>query len=202
MKHLLKVIRMRASVAAVIALGAIVPARADLLPIGVFAEFSFTDAGTPAIGCAPVDPTGNFCIPSSGTPSVFLGTPPWTFTSLEPSFLTVTDAFVAGDRFQVFDFGVSLGLTSLPSGNTDCGDDPVPCLATAGISHGTFSLGAGNHQITITPILAPSGGGAGYLQVQVTQIPEPSTWMLLGGCVVAIKLSRQRAKRKGMRPLL
>src|SRR5205807_246059 len=83
-----------------------------------------------ATGCDPADPAGPFCIPSSGTPTEFLDAPPWTFVApAAGALLTVTDAFLAGDRFQVFDFGASLGLTSAPVGNADCGDDPIPCLA-------------------------------------------------------------------------
>src|SRR5262245_16133740 len=139
MKHLLKGTRMLTNMAALLAFGAIAPARADVLPLSTWAEFSFTSAGTPATGCGQADPNGNFCVPSSGTPTEFLGAPPWTFTSSLPSFLTVTDAFQAGDRFQIFDSGMLIGLTSMPSGNADCGDDPVPCLATPGISQGVFS---------------------------------------------------------------
>jgi hypothetical protein len=163
---------------------------ASNLPVSTWAEFSFTTAGTPATGCGQVDPTDNFCVPSSGTPAEFLGTPPWTFTSVLISFLTVTDAFQAGDQFQVFDFGVPVGITSQPSGNADCGDDPVPCLAALDVSHGQFNLAAGDHQISIVPTLA--SGGSGFLRVD--PVPEPSAWMLLAGGFTAIWLSRRRPR--------
>jgi hypothetical protein len=103
------------------------PANAGPIQLGIFQEFAFTTAGTPATGCDPADPAGPFCIPSSGTPTTFLTAPPWTFVApVQGAILIVTDAFQAGDRFQVFDFGSSIGLTSLPAGNADCGDDPVP----------------------------------------------------------------------------
>src|SRR5882672_8473332 len=109
-------------------------AAAGVISTGVFYEFGFSTAGTPATGCDPADPAGPFCIPSSGTLTSFLTAPPWTFAAPQGAVLIVTDAFVAGDRFQVFDFGISLGLTSVPIGNGDCGDDPVVCLAAAGTS--------------------------------------------------------------------
>jgi len=126
---------------------------------------------------------------------VFLGAPGWTFTSPIASTLTVTDAFLAGDRFQIFDFGASLGLTSVPSGSADCGDDPVPCLAAAGISKGQFILGAGSHSISITPTLS-SGGGAAYLRVDsvAQQTPEPDSYILIGGCIAAMWLVRRRLR--------
>src|SRR5436190_1535633 len=110
---------------------------AGALPFGTFEEFAFSSPGTPATGCFPADPAGDFCISSSGTPTDFLDAPPWTVSApVQGVLLTVTDAFLAGDRFQVFDFGLPLGLTSAPFGNADCGDDPVPCLSTPGISSG------------------------------------------------------------------
>jgi len=123
---------------------AIQPVQADPISLGVFEEFAFTTAGTPATGCDPADPAGPFCISSSGTPTDFIGAPPWTFTAPAGGVeLTVVDAFTSGDRFTVFDLGASLGLTSAPPSNVDCGDDPVVCLAS-GLSQGHFSLAAGN----------------------------------------------------------
>ncbi len=166
------------------------PAAAGPIQLGVFQEFAFSTAGTPATGCDPADPAGPFCIPSGGTPTSFLSAPPWTFLApVQGAVLIVTDAFDAGDRFQVFDFGISLGLTSVPIGNGDCGDDPVVCLANAGISKGSFNLAAGNHSITITPTLAPVGGGSGYLRADA--VPEPVTWMLFGSGLIAVALFRR-----------
>jgi hypothetical protein len=94
------------------------PAAAGPIQLGVFQEFAFSTAGTPATGCDPADPAGPFCIPSGGTPTSFLTAPPWIFVApLQGAVLIVTDAFDAGDRFQIFDFGISLGLTSVPVGN-------------------------------------------------------------------------------------
>src|SRR6185503_13661924 len=96
-----------------IALAFAAPAMADPIPFGTWLEFGFGTAGTPATGCDPADPSGGFCISSSGTPTTFLGAPPWTFQApVQGAVLLVTDAFLAGDRFQVFDFGLSIGLTS------------------------------------------------------------------------------------------
>jgi len=171
------------------------PAHSGVIPLNQFLEFSFFDAGQPAAGCAPADPGGDFCVPGSGTQ--FLNAPPWTFVApLGGATLIVTDAFTAGDRFQVFDFGVSIGLTSAPIGAGSCGSDPVTCLANANISHGVFALAAGAHSLTLTAILAPTGGGAGYLQAQVAQIPEPSLSALLTAGLLALYGWRSRARRK------
>ena len=168
------------------------PAVATPIVLGIWNEFGFSTAGTPATGCDPADPAGPFCISSSGTPTSFAGAPPWTFSSVGATQLTVTDAFTAGDRFQIFDFGVSIGLTSLPVGSADCGDDPVPCLANPNVSHALFSLAPGAHSITIIPTLAPTDGGSGYFIVNA--VPEPSMWLLLGSGLLTLVCARRREK--------
>ena len=110
---------------------------------------------------------------------------------------TVVDAFEAGDRFQVFDFGASLGLTSVPVGSTDCGDDPIPCLASAGSSRGIFQLGAGTHSITVTPTLAPSGSGSAFLRVD--PVPEPSTFLVIGSALIGLGWVRRKELRSRLR---
>lgn len=127
---------------------------------GLWQEFWFGAAGTPAAGCA-----GGGCVPSSGGNAVFVGDPPWTFTAPPGGAdLTVTDAFLAGDVFEVFDFGVSLGTTSPAVVGPSCGDDPAICVLDPLMSHRVFTLAAGNHSITITPVASPHGGGAAYFR--------------------------------------
>jgi hypothetical protein len=160
------------------------PASAGPIAVDTYYQFAFGDVGDPATGCDPADPAGPFCIPSSGTLTEFLDAPAWTFTSgATGSTLSITDAFDSGDRFQIFDFGLSLGLTSLPVAGTDCGDDPVPCFADPAMSHGVFALASGAHSITLVPVLSPSGGGSGYLLLEdgggPTAVPEPATLLLL-----------------------
>jgi PEP-CTERM motif-containing protein len=160
------------------------PASAGPISVDTYYQFAFGDVGDPATGCDPADPAGPFCVPSSGTPTSFLDAPAWSFTSgATGSTLTVTDAFDSGDRFQIFDFGVSIGLTSLPVAGIDCGDDPVPCLANPGISHGVFALASGAHSITLSAALSPGGLGSGFLLLEdgggPTAVPEPATLVLL-----------------------
>jgi hypothetical protein len=175
-----------------LAFAASAPALADPISLDTWYEFSFTDPGVPAVGCDPADPAGGFCISSSGTPTLPVGAPPWTLTG--SAVLTVTDAFESGDRFEVFDFGASLGLTSLPGLGGDCGDDPVPCLADPLISKGFFLLGAGSHEITLIPVDSPSGGGSGYLGASVV-IPEPGSGLLFGASLAILALLYTRRAR-------
>lgn len=164
---------------------------------GTWGEFSFGGPGQLARGCDPGDPSGPFCFPSFGTPTIPLDAAPWTITLASAADLLVTDAFDAGDRFEVFDFGVSLGLTSVPGSGFNCGDDPVVCMTMSGISAGSFLLGSGAHSITIVATLAHSGGGAGYLVV-ANPVPEPdAAWLALcalAALVIARRTNRSRAR--------
>jgi hypothetical protein len=161
---------------------------------GEWYEFAFEQAGVTATGCSPDDPAGPFCLPSSGTPTLFADAPPWTFNAPAGATLTVTDAFESGDQFEILDFGVVIGMTSLPGALVDCGDDPVPCLASSEISSGIFALAAGAHSLVIVPLQAPSPG-SGYFRVDADAavVPEPSTLLLLGAGVGALAWRRKKA---------
>ena len=180
--------------AACVFLGA-APASAGPIVLDTWYEFGFTDTASLATGCQPDDPLGVFCTSSSGTPTTNLDAPPWTFTA-GSVVLTVVDAFENGEAFEIFDFGVSIGVTSAPGPATDCGDDPVPCLLVAEMSKGFFNLAAGAHSLTIRPTLSPGGLGAAYLQVSAAVVPEPMTGLLLGSGLVALSLRRSRQSRR------
>lgn len=189
-------------------------ANAGVIPTNTYLQFSFLDVGSAATGCDPADPAGALCFPSSGTPTTFLDAPPWTFTAPASGVnLGVTDAFGAGDRFEVFDFGVSLGLTSAFNPSGDCGDDPVACFADANMSSGIFALAAGDHSITIVlrdTVVGPDGptGGSGYLIAAADNgggvVPEPTSLMLLAAAGIAgfttaspMRRRLQRARTSG-----
>ena len=178
------ILRLPSSFALVLLLGCSM-ARAGTVALGEWYEFSFFDAGTPAMGCFPADPSAPECIPSSGTPATFADGAPWTFMAGSPGArLTVTDAFYHGDAFDVFDLGKLIGST-MPAAAADflsCGDDPVPCLSDPLISKGTFLLGPAAHAISIVPNASAYGAGVGYFRVDA--VPEPGTWVLVAGSLV------------------
>ena len=134
------------------------------------AEFGFGVANTTAI-------SGVGYVPSSGGNSVFLDDPAWTFTLTSPAELRITDAFLTGDVFSVFDFGAFILATSLPVAEGACGDNPEGCYGTAGVSYGSLNLAPGQHSLTIQIDASPFGGGAAYFRVGV---PEPLSLILLG----------------------
>ena len=160
------------------------PAKATVVTDGVWYEFAVDGVGSSATGCNPADPAGPFCISSSGTPTEFAPAPAWGIALLNGGTLTVTDAFLNGDIFDIFDFGVLIGSTSPIGGAADCGDDPVVCLADAGMSSGLFALGTGAHSLTIVAAQAPSSSAVGYFRIDpLAAVPEPSTIGLLGSVV-------------------
>jgi hypothetical protein len=117
--------------------------------------------------------------------------------------LVLTDAFLIGDQFRAYDFGVSLGLTSAPGSGPSCGDDPVPCLADPNISSATFMLGPGNHSLTIEAVLSPYGSGAAYFRADELQgvAPEPASWALVAGVLGLLAGSRLRRFRRAAPPV-
>ena len=141
-------------------------------------EFRFSVVGVDAT-------SGVGTIPSSGGNSVYAPDPPWTFTSALPVILTVTDAFLEGDAFNIFDFGSFIGATSLVAntGNDSGTDDPAVALTIAALSHGFFSLPAGNHSLTIQPYQTVMEG-AGFFRTDV--VPLPGALLLFGSGLLGL----------------
>ena len=145
------------------------PAAVAISPGGAWNEFSFGVAGVFAKGCAPADPAGAGCVPSSAGNSQFVGAPPWKFVApSDGATLTVTDAFLKGDTFEVYDNGNLIGSTSAVATDTaGCGSDPVPCLVDPSVSHAVFNLGPGAHSITIKALASPFQSGAANFRVDL-----------------------------------
>jgi hypothetical protein len=165
---------------------------------GQWYQFGFDPNHSPmAAGCLPTDPTGVPCRPPDpGVNSLFLGTPPWTFSSAVTVEFTITDAFLLGDYFDVYDFGTLIGSTPIVALGANCGLNPDVCLADPRFSHAVFTLAPGAHSITIgvheAQIL-----GEGFFRV--TAVPEPSTLLLLGSSVAGLLVRRRarKSKRRG-----
>lgn len=98
---------------------------------------------------------------------------PFTFNSASPVRLDVTDDFNPGDQFEVFDFGASIGMTTLVAQGSDVELGPEAAFNDPLRSSGSFFLAPGNHSITIAAIVNPFNGGRGYLRALT--IPEPSS---------------------------
>jgi hypothetical protein len=158
------------------------PTYADLLP-SIWYEFGFDPDHFPiASGCQPDDPAGVPCRPGIGT--VNLDAPPWTFVSPTAVDFTITDGFLAGDSFDVLDFGVLVDSTpSVPLSGHSCGLDPRICVVDPEMSHDSFFLPAGSHSITVS-VNAAQILGEGFFQFE--PVPESSTALLLTSALFVI----------------
>ena len=134
---------------------------------GPWLKFFFDGLGSDAYGCS-------YCGgQSEGSNRVFLDPAPWSLNLAAPAVLTITDIFLRGDNFNLYDFN-SLILTTPPvASGSNCGPDPESCYGAAGVSYGTIDLAAGPHSLTIRVEDSPNGQGAAYLRVDRVSTPEP-----------------------------
>ena len=178
--------------------------KAGAIPLNRWMEFSFYDVGVQARGCFPADPADSAldCFGSSANNSMFAGAPSWTFTSASAILLTLTDAFLYGDSFNLYDHGSLVGATPSVSNNgLGCGDNPAVCSADPLASHRTFLLSPGSHSIDIVAS-ATADAGAAYFRADLARgvsAPEPATWILFTfalGLIVAArpKMIQQRSR--------
>lgn len=122
--------------------------------------------------------------------------------------LTVVDADLAGDTFQVFNHGILLSATSgVPQGlygqTADAGYDFDAALANTSFSRAAYTLGEGQYSISghmlqsvqfenpdhsLTPLNSTTGG----LKLSVSAVPEPSTAALvLAALAITVFVSRR-----------
>jgi len=97
----------------------------------------------------------------------------------------VTDAYLAGDIFEVVDATLgSLGTTAFvpaDAGNSQL--DPGLTYTDSSFSSGTFLLGSGSFDISIVAVESPFNSGTGYVRGNVIAVPEPLT--ILGTATAA-----------------
>lgn len=143
-------------------------AGATPITVGPWYEFAFGGPGTALVNGAGTSAT----VPASLTAP----DPPWTFTLSTAGTLTVLDLFISADQFEIFNFGLSLGLTSVPTSGGACGGNIACALADLDYSRGIFNLAAGSYSITgLQTIGTP---GAAVFQVTTAAVPEPGTLLL------------------------
>jgi hypothetical protein len=98
---------------------------------------------------------------------------PFTFTISGAGVLQVTDAFLDGDQFRIYDNGTPIGLTSVPTDTGAFQSDPDLAYADPSWSSGEFAMADGDHSITIEVVAGYPSGGA-YLQGFSVQAAVPT----------------------------
>jgi hypothetical protein len=141
-----------------------------------------------------------------GGPNVSQSQSPFTFTSATAVTVQVTDAYVAGDRFELFDNAASQGLTSTPNNLSQpwTADPSAAWLGT--FSKGSFTLAAGSHSLVLKNVQIPNNidSGAAYFRVLgpgdnvgVSEVaPEPGTLALVGIGLAGFAVRRRLARRR------
>jgi hypothetical protein len=134
----------------------------------------------------------------------------WTFTSTVDVLLTVTDLYVVGDSYNVYDNAVLvLNAPWVTDWSTiaGCNGDPrhASChytlypnvaLTDPFFAHGSVLLGPGSHSITLTELTLPTGFTDGTYGIRADPVPEPATLTLFGLGVGALGLIRRRWGKK------
>ena len=113
-----------------------------------------------------------------------------------PTKLTVTDAFLTGDQFEVWlgffepfggtfvDHAVVLGQTSTPTSGPEWTSDFDEAAASPIWSSGSWVLGPGIYYLSGDVIQDPWGSGAGA--VKLSAVPVPGALLLLGSGLVGL----------------
>ncbi len=115
---------------------------------------------------------------------------PYVYNLAAPAYFRITDDFIIGDTYYVYDFG-SLILTTTPAyagAPTGFPDPGESAWQSSSYSGGEVILSVGSHYLTV------QGDGAGGLPAglytQLTSVPEPTTICLLG--LGALSLLRKK----------
>ncbi|HEY9873300.1 MAG TPA: hypothetical protein V6D12_07675 [Candidatus Obscuribacterales bacterium] len=88
------------------------------------------------------------------------------------AIIEITDVFLKGDIFNIYDFGNFIGSTSVvPASTENITFDPDIAFADPTYSHGIFSLASGYHSITVVPAVSLSGTGGAFIRFSAAQIP-------------------------------
>ena len=96
----------------------------------------------------------------------------------KPVWLTVNDCYCPGDRFQIFDMGKPIMVTSdcpdvTPSCELAYDSNAWSCMNNPNFCKGVSLLDVGHHNLTIAVINSSLGGGAAFLRMD-TICPQNS----------------------------
>jgi hypothetical protein len=119
-------------------------------------------------------------------PGVFNDEGPFSFTTTTPATLKVTDAFLDGDRFEVYNDKTLIGTCSKPTDTGTFVGDPDQAFLDPHFSHGTWTLNPGSYALRFKTIEIASGApdGEAFFRVDggggggTGNVPEPGSLAL------------------------
>jgi len=126
---------------------------------------------------APVTINGDWVIFKwKDAPGVWSRNGPFTYDAATWTSLKVTDVKHDGDRFTVYDGGLLIGATSVPTNDGLRIKAIDAAYADPRWSSGEFFLPPGSHSLTLKTVTVAAGQthGEGYLRVDTASPPYPS----------------------------
>lgn len=122
---------------------------------------------------------------------------PWTFTLTTSGVFSVTDAFIAGDTYDVFDVGgllVTTTFAAAPTYWTPVGDAADFAWVNLSYSRGQLLLGPGSYAFDVFGNTLPGGVPAGfYVRVDtINEVPAPAALGLFAMGLAGLLVARRR----------
>lgn len=146
-------------------------------------------------------------VPGAGWSSIFFGTLggpisdssgdlSWDFTLTSNAYLDVTDAFIIGDVFTLYNGATLIGTTGPYDINGATLTDADLAFGSEQYSWGRWLLTPGTYSINGILTEACCSSGSGYIRLaNVDGVPEPESWalMIAGFGLVGAAMRRRTA---------
>ena len=121
---------------------------------------------------------------------------PYVYNLAAPAMFRITDQFLPGDVYSVYDFGVLILTTAFNGAQVSVSPigDPLgdSGWTRATLSHGAVLLAAGAHDLTVQGNNGAHALPAGFFD-RIDSVPDGGTTaLMLGGACLGVTLLRRR----------